>query len=116
MMYDKTNGGKTMRLFNSCGMAWWHTYKYASFKLWEFFANDVFAPLFHTLYPGHGFFIKPSSFAMITTHFLLLLKSYPAVRDDLQALTTTPGVSATSAAFGKDLQFLLGTAIPVVSL
>ena len=116
MMYDNTGGGKLLRKYNSCTMAWWHTYKHALMRLWQVFARDVFAPLFHHLYPGHQFFVKPSSLPSIMVHMIYLVMSYPSVKKNIQVLLNDSSLGPSEAAMVADLQYLLSVAIPVVPI
>ena len=114
MCYDKTGGGKRFRTYNSVNLAWWHNYKHTVFQLYSVFANDVFAPLWHHLYPGHIFYKKPSSFGCVLTHMLCLHQSYPRVRVLLDAVIGLDTLHDEVMVMAKDLKFLLDVAIPVV--
>jgi hypothetical protein len=114
MMYDRSDGCRRFRTFNAARLAWWHTYKHASLKLWDVFACDVFAPLWHHLYPGHIFFRHPGSLPCVHLHMMYLHLAYPFVKDQLDALGLDQTLNPASRIMVQDLQFLLGMAIPVV--
>ena len=114
-MYDSSGGGKNLRLFNSINMAWWHTYKHAVNKIWRAYANEVWAPLWHHLYPADNFFLKPSNLSAMVAHLLYVHMSYDSIRDDLNALLASTTLNAQSRHMRDDLEFLCCTAIPVVT-
>ena len=116
MMYDTTDGGRRLRLYNSLNLAWWHTFKHVSMKIWNVFARDVFAHLWHHLYPGHIFFSKPSSFVCVLAHFTWLFMARDQVQNKLAELLTSDDLSPVTRAFACDMDFLLNVAIPVVSV
>ena len=114
MMYNVSGGGKTFRKYNSVNLAWWHTFKMAAMKIWKVFAPDVFAPLFHHLFPGHTFFVKPSSFVCVQAHLVWLFMSREAAIPKLTELTEDHTQPPRVASYARDVLFLLKIAIPVV--
>lgn len=116
MMYDQTNGGKYLRMYNSCNLAWWHTYKQAAMTIWKRFSCEVFAPLWHNLYPGHIFYRKPSSLASVLTHLLYIHMARDHIVGDLRALLVNENVQPAHRVIVKDLDFLVNVAIPVVRM
>jgi hypothetical protein len=116
LMYDRSDGGRLFRTYVSCNLGWWHTYKFVAFKLWQMFAPNLIAPLWHHLYPNSQFHIKPSSFSSVLYHFLALHWSYPSFKDQLNSLLEIPA-DQTSRRYTntvKDLIFLFEFAIPTV--
>ncbi len=113
-MYDVTGGGARLRAYNSCNLAWWHTYKHAALKIWQTFGREIFAPLWHHLYPGHVFYMNPGSLANVLSHLLFLCLSRDQVQADLSKVLQTPDLSYDCEVMAKDLHFLLNMAIPVV--
>lgn len=101
-------------MFNSCNLAWWHTYKQAANTIWKTFANDVFAPLWHHLYPGHTFYLKPGSFVCVLAHLLYLQLSREHIIGELNRLLADDNLSLQSRLMLKDLFYLIEVAIPVV--
>lgn len=114
MMYDCTQGGKKLRTYNALSLALWHTFKQTCMLIWQTFANELFAPLWHHLYPGHIFFRKPSSLPSVVSHLLFLHMGCSAVLPDLERLCTANNTSSASKIMAQDLLFLFNVAIPVV--
>jgi hypothetical protein len=112
-MYNKRGGGDEFRKYNSVNLAWWHTYKHASLLIWRRFAPTIFAPLWHNLYPGAIFPIKPSRLVGITTHLMYMFMAYPSFKAELDALegADLPPMLDT---LRQDLVFMMEFAIPVV--
>ena len=113
-MYNKRGGGDTFRMYNSCNLAWWHTYKHASLMIWRRFAPVLIAPMWHTLYPRSIFPMKPPRLAPITTHLMYLFHAYPKLKDDLDALEACD-LESRFENLRKDIKFMFEFAIPVVS-
>jgi hypothetical protein len=114
MMYDCTDGGKALRKYNSCNLAWWHTFKQACYTIWSAFRQEVFAPLWHHLYPGHWFFKKPSSLGNVVIHLLYVNMSAAHILPKLKELLDNDKLKAQSRTMALDLKFLLEIAVPVV--
>jgi hypothetical protein len=83
MCFDISDGGCTLRQNASVWLAPWHNYKHAVALVWERYANMLFAPLFHHLYPHNKFIIKYPSPQEPTMIMLLVAKSYPSFRTQL---------------------------------
>ena len=109
-----------LRLNASIWLAPWHNYKHAVELVWKQFANFLFAPLFHELYPRNKFIIKYPSPQEPTMFLLLLAKAYPKFKEPLNAaiarLTAAEKTAANfrKSAMLKDLQMLVEFAIPTV--
>ena len=97
-------------------LAWWHNYKHTCFQVYSVFADDIFAPLWHHMYPGHIFYKKPSSFGGVLAQLLCLHQAYPRVRVLLDAVLALDTLRDDIATMAKDLKFLLDIAVPVVHL
>ncbi len=88
-MYDKTRGGEHLRTRIVCVLATWHTYKAAAYKVFKKYSGDVFAPLFHRLFPSNIFFAKPSYFTSLLSMFQYLRIAYPMVESDMKSALAT---------------------------
>lgn len=115
MMYDKSGGGVKLRTYTSCTLAWWHNFKHGVHRLWKLFANTVFAPLWHHLYPGHAFYIQPSSLSSIVLHLVYLHQVFPSVAQQISDAMAWPNTDPAHIKWLQDVQFLMDVAIPVVS-
>jgi hypothetical protein len=116
MMYDMSGGGIHLRTFTSVGLAWWHSYKHAVGSIWKAFANTIWAPLWHRLYPGAKFYAKTRSPQEPSMHFLYMMKVYHLFKEDLLAALADPGVSKDGRALLENIKFLCEFALPVVTL
>jgi hypothetical protein len=115
MMYDQTEGGAQLRKYNGCNLAWWHTFKHTAMLIWSTFSCELFAPLWHHLYPGHYFYREPSSLPCVISHMLFLQMSRDAVITDLKVISTDTETGYQSKLMALDLIFILEIAIPVVT-
>lgn len=66
-------------------LAWWHNYKWASYRIMLVFGVDFIGPLFHRLFPDRNFDVRKMSVPSITAVFNYIRLSYPAVKSDLDA-------------------------------
>jgi hypothetical protein len=114
MMYDTTGGGKKFRMYNSINLAPWHSFKHTCLELWRTYADSVFAPLWHHLYPGHMFFKKPGSLNSVISHLLYLQLGYPQYCSALSAVAAQDDLGARARFMVDDFKFLVEIAIPVV--
>lgn len=114
MMYDETGGGVRLRTFNSMNMAWWHSYKHAAFRIYSCFSCEVFAPLWHTLYPNTIFYRKPKNLNNVLLHLMYVHLAFPCVSQRLDEVINSAGTTPASKTFAEDLKFLGSVAIPVV--
>jgi hypothetical protein len=115
MMYDLSGGGAKFRMYTSVNLAWWHSYKHAVAKIWKAFANTIWAPLWHRLYPGSKFPAKAQGPQEASMHLLYMSRAYPMFRGALEEALLDPAVKAPGKAMLRNIQFLLEYAIPVVS-
>jgi hypothetical protein len=113
-MYNKNGGGDAFRRFNSCNMAWWHSYKHACLKIWEAFACSLLAPWWHFLYPGAQFHKKPSSFPSVVYHLLVLSKTWPHIKGKVQELRADVEIRGARKQLLDNVVFLFEFAIPTV--
>ena len=84
IMYDKNNAGQHLRKHVGVSLAWWHSYKWATFRICVVFGSDFIAPLFHHLFPERAFNVKLMPFPAATAILSYTRLAYPAVRDDLK--------------------------------
>jgi hypothetical protein len=109
LCYDISDGGAEFREQVSVNLAWWHTYKHACMVVWKFFSRDVFAPLFHHLFPGQHFYDHPKSLSVVVSMFQIVKLAYANY-----LLAQVNGVRATGSAPAADFTFLCENAIPAV--
>ena len=113
-MYDETNGGKNLRKYCSLNLAWWHNYKHGAFALWKVFAEELFAPMWHHLYPDTGFYKTYKNLRGVLAHYQLLQLAYPAIKDQLRLDCVNMQLAEPVRLQLIELQFVLDYAIPTV--
>jgi hypothetical protein len=113
-MYDQSGGGKRLRTYNSCTLAWWHTYKHSAIDIWVKYSNTVFGPMWHELYPDAIFFRGKTPLPGLIMHLLYVMYSYPKWKDNLRLALLKESVDEKHRVFLKDLEFLVEYAIPQV--
>ena len=96
-------------------LAPWHTFKVVVQRVYKHFGEEVFAHVFHALFPDQNFKPKPKKLSACVTIFQYLRKSYPRWRDRLRAICDTPG-AMYSQYHGQALrlQTLMEFCIPAV--
>ena len=114
MMYINTPTAVLLRQYCSVNLAWWHTFKHMCNAVWRAFANTLFAPMWHDLYPGSKFYPTAHSPLDQVVHFCHLMTAYPNFRDTLHQLAAMPGLTPASATAAKNLVFLFEFALPTV--
>jgi len=114
MMYDPSDGLKRFRKFNGVNLAWWHSFKYGANVIWKEFANEVWGPLWHFLYPAHSFFKKTGKLSATLVHMLYVHMAYPSIEAQLDKLLEDDRISTAAMVMAQDLSFLMKVAIPVV--
>jgi hypothetical protein len=77
--------------------------------VWKFFSRDVFAPLFHHLFPGQHFYDHPKSLSVVVSMFQIVKLAYANF-----LIAQVNGVRATGSAPAADFTFLCENAIPAV--
>jgi hypothetical protein len=121
MCFDVSDGGSMLRQNASVWLAPWHNYKHGVELVWKRYANMLFAPLFHDLYPKNKFIISYPSPQEPTLFMLLLAKSYPLFRTQL--LAAIARMKADKSVKGakykgllEDIRTLCEFCIPVVRI
>lgn len=85
VLYDKNGAGIHLRKYMGWSLAWWHNYKWATYRIITVFAVDFIGPLFHNLFPDRTFNVKQMSVPSATAILSYIRLSYPAVKPDLDA-------------------------------
>ncbi len=114
MMYDMSGGGVKLRTYTSVNLAWWHSYKHAVGCIWKAYANTLWAPLWHRLYPGSVFYPKARGPQDTSMHLVFLAKSYGAWRKNLDDALQMKTINPAGMAMLHNIKFLMEFAIPVV--
>jgi hypothetical protein len=114
LAYNVTDGGRLFRKYNSINLAWWHTMKYASMRIWSCFAQHFLAPWWHTMYPSGQFHTHMGKLPPVTGHLLLLHVSYPKFKEKLADAMNTINLAPRYLTYLQDLQFMCEFAIPTV--
>jgi hypothetical protein len=114
MMYDTSNGGERFRMFNSAGLAWWHTYKHGVIEIWKVFAPMIWGPLYHELYPNSQFFVDGSPLPNMVTHLTYMRLAYTGVRAQMEVALERDDLTNRSRTALEDIRFMCEFAIPVV--
>ena len=83
MFYDALNVGQCLRRFISLNLGYWHTWKHLVGKIWNQFADEVFAPLHFHLKPDSHFQLA-SSTPLNQTVLLVCIKEAYFRGPDLQ--------------------------------
>ena len=96
-------------------LAWWHNYKWASFRILYVFWSDFIAPFYHRLYPDQTFDIKKMSFPSVTTLLSYIRLSYPLFRADLIEQMENKTLSVRSKTLLDNLYSLCEYFIPTVT-
>ena len=113
-MYDKSGGGQEMRKYMSVNLAWWHNFKQVSKSIWRAFANTIWAPLWHRLYPSSKFSPNPHSPQEPALHFLFMARAYPSFKDDLNEALEDNQVGEVGKAMLENIKLLCEFVIPTV--
>ena len=103
----------------SIWLAPWHNYKHAVELVWKQYANMLFAPLFHNLYPQNKFIIKYPSPQEPTMFMLFVAKAYPMFKPQLVAAIDRVKAGNLATNFKRlsslrDIQILCEFLIPAV--
>jgi hypothetical protein len=115
-MYDVSNGGHLLRKYVSVNLSWWHTLKHASHTVWKKFADILWAPLWHALYPTSMFFKSNQSPQDELVHMVHVANAYRTVRADFNVLRLARTCTPNTLALLNNLHFLFEYAIPAVNL
>ncbi len=85
MFYDKNGAGIHLRKYVGWSLAWWHNYKWATYRIMSVFGVDFIGPLFHNLFPDRSFDVKKMSVPSATAILSYIRLSYPNVKPELDA-------------------------------
>jgi hypothetical protein len=114
MMYDKSNGGAHFRKYCGVSLGWWHTYKHVALKIWTVFADTVWAPLFHHLYPGTTFYPKMKNLTHVLAMYQCCMVSYRDLVDEARKAVDDLTFRPAARVAMQDLVFVIDYALPVV--
>ena len=95
-------------------LAYWHTYKQAVKMIWKYFANTIWAPLWHRMYPGSKFNVCNPSPQEASMHIVYMARAYPRFKDELENAIASDGLKDASKSMLLNIQFLCEFAIPAV--
>ncbi len=115
-MYDTSGKGKAYKMLTFNSLAWWHSYKAAFLKMYQVFAKDFIAPLFHTLHPAGIFFPKPKYLANVIQIFTYIRMSYPTFKPQLDAAFTDKKLKPHNLCHLQNLRTLCEFLIPAVCI
>ena len=73
-----------MRQYLSCNLAFWHSYKQAVKMICKYFANTIWGPLWHRMYPGSKFNVCTPSPQEGSMHIVYMARAYPKFKDELE--------------------------------
>lgn len=114
------DAGEPLRKFISISLAWWHSMKHAVHKVWNEFALEIWAPMWHQLYPSSLFRIKGQHPSDEILHMLYAAHAYDTrlkpILMKMAHASELAKYSETNAVMVKDLVFLFEFAIPSVPL
>ena len=114
-MYDKNNAGQHLRRHVGVSLAWWHSYKWATFRICVVFGSDIIGPLFHNLFPQRSYDVKLMSFPAATSLLSYMRLAYPAVRNELNAaIALGSSVNKSCIVLLNNMRDLMEYFIPVV--
>lgn len=116
VMYDRSEGGKRLRTYVGCSLAWWHSYKWATKRILIVYANDFIAPLFHYLWPARQFDPMKCSHTSATTILSYIRLAYPGFKNSLQEQLANPIITVRQRTILQNLQHLCEFFIPVVCI
>ena len=85
MFYDQNDAGKHLRKYTGWSLAWWHNYKWATYRILLVFGPDFLGPLFHRIFPDRQFDCRKMSVPSATAVLSYVRLSYSNVRADLDA-------------------------------
>ena len=114
-MYDKSNCGQHLRKYVGVSLAWWHNYKWATFRICKVFGADFIAPFFHVLFPDRCYDIQKMGLPSITTILSYIRLAYTDFRQDLLTMYNEQhSLSAGSKLLISNLFILMEYMIPAV--
>lgn len=113
MLYDKSNAGQHLRKYVGVSLAWWHNYKWASFRIMTVFGSDFIGSCFHALFPDRAFDVSKMSFSSVCTILSYIRLSYASFQDDLSS-ALTGDINMRAKQLLTNLQLMVEYFIPVV--
>ena len=117
LLYDKNGAGVHLREYMGWSLAWWHNYKWATYRIMHVFGVDFIAPLFHNLFPDRNFDVKKMSVPSATAILSYIRLSYANVKGDLDtAINMGNRVLPAQMILLLNLRDLFEYFIPTVSL
>ena len=117
MFYDKNRAGKHLRNYTGWSLAWWHNYKWATFRILLVYGPDFFAPLFHRLFPDREFNPRKMSVPSATALLSYVRLAYPEVKPYLDnAINLGNAIHPNQMALLKNLRDLFEYFIPTVPI
>ena len=117
ILYDKNGAGVHLRKYMGWSLAWWHNYKWSTYRIMSVFGVDFIGPLFHTLFPDRSFDVKKMSVPSATAILSYIRLSYPEVKDVLdEAIKLGNLLHPTQMTLLLNLRDLFEYFIPTVSL
>ena len=117
MFYDKNRAGQHLRNYTGWSLAWWHNYKWATFRILLVFGPDFFGPLFHRLFPDREFSPKKMSVPSATALLSYVRLAYPLVKQNLEdAIKLGNRIHPNQMALLKNLHDLFQYFIPTVCI
>ena len=115
MLYDPSGCGVTVRKCLTVLLSPWHNYKMGCLLIYREFADTVFAPIFHILFPTQQFRKKPKYLSAVITHMQYLRLSYSRWRSHLQTFLDTADEDSSCIIHATNLKYLMEFYIPAVS-
>jgi len=116
-MYDKAIGATILRRYVHFTLAYWHSFKHVVHKTWKHFALELWAPMWHNLYPNSLFLIKGKHPGDELLHMLYAAFAYTSIKDDIIRIANREDgpIVESNVQMAKDLIFLFEFAIPTVT-
>ena len=115
-MYDNSDGGLKFRKYCGVSLGWWHTYKHVALTVWKTFAQTIWAPLFHFLYPGETFYPKSKNLTHVLALYQCCMGAYRGICKNLRRDYEDPALSLPVKVAIRELLFVFDYALPVVTL
>lgn len=95
-------------------MGLWHIFKQLQLEIWKYGARLFFAPLFHRMFPGQKFNIRPKH--MFLTWILSLVRvAYGQFKDGIEDLMINVALDDKTYRYVENVRILCEYFIPVVN-
>ena len=91
----------------------WHPYKTFAQRIWIKFFSDVFAPVFHVLFPKNKCFLKPKLQSVITM-FIYISMAYKIQRQNILKILNKIDRESESFNLGQNFITLFEFLLPTV--